>query len=198
MKLEVVLPRVYRYPDFWFNGPRKCKKPNREGRAKCKNNNRKILAPRPGLEPGAYGLTAGQTHKSLASRLKNCNRFFGWHVAAGRQPNLCRTKPFCITEKLHAPHVAQRVPNNGAELFPNVAAAMLSSVKANRTKSPNLSISCVREASVVARVRRPTQAKTTETCAGVLDREADLMTISTLRPRRVKQSSILVSEIPRN
>jgi hypothetical protein len=42
------------------------------------------------------------------------------------------------------------------------------------------------------------QAKITETCPGDLDRGADLMTISTLRPRRVKQSSILVSEIPRN
>ena len=137
-------------------------------------------------------------HKSLASQLKNCNRFFGWHVARSWQPNLYRTKPFGITEKLHAPHAAQRVPNNGVELFPNVAAAMLASVGANRTKSPNLSISCVREASVVAGVRQPIQAKTTETCAGVLDREADLTTISTLRPRRVKQSSILVSEIPRN
>ncbi len=157
-----------------------------------------ILAPRPGLEPRTYGLTAGQMHKSLASRLKNCNRFFGWHVARRLHSNLCRTKPFGMTEVRRASHAAQRVPNNGAELFPNVAAAMLASVGANRTKSPNLSISCVREASVVGRVRQSTQAKTTETCAGVLDREAGLMTISTLRPRRVTQSSILVSEIPRN
>jgi len=37
--------------------PKKRKKPNHDGRANCKNCNNKILAPRPGLEPGTYGLT---------------------------------------------------------------------------------------------------------------------------------------------
>ena len=35
----------------------KCKKPNRDGWAKYKNRNKSVLAPRPGLEPGTYGLT---------------------------------------------------------------------------------------------------------------------------------------------
>ena len=50
-----------------------------------------LLAPRPGLEPGAYGLIVGRSHFLMALSSKNSNGFFdalwGWIFA----PNLCRT-----------------------------------------------------------------------------------------------------------
>ena len=117
--------------------PPKSKKPNRDGWAKCKNRNKKVLAPRPGLEPGTYGLTAGQTHKSLVSRLKNCNRFCVHLVAACQQPNLCRTKPLGIAEIRHRPHAAQRVPSNEGEPFPNTAPKVAAKIGRYRTDPPN-------------------------------------------------------------
>jgi uncharacterized protein YjiS (DUF1127 family) len=53
-----------------------------------------ILAPRPGLEPGTYGLTVEVTPVLIASKLKICNEFSSADAHAfsmpNRRPNLWR------------------------------------------------------------------------------------------------------------
>ena len=72
-------------------------KPNRIGWAGCTNRNR-ILAPRPGLEPGTYGLTVfrpgTETHSSEFWKLRNPMNFLDSDVVAcvavfHRVPGFC-------------------------------------------------------------------------------------------------------------
>ena len=50
-----------------------------------------FLAPRPGLEPGTYGLTVERTACLMGRMSKIRNAFFAWPVARFSAPNLCRT-----------------------------------------------------------------------------------------------------------
>ena len=56
--------------------------------ARTKTNS---LAPRPGLEPGTYGLTVEGSRFLMARSAKNSNGFFGPRIGRFPAPNLCRT-----------------------------------------------------------------------------------------------------------
>ena len=58
----------------------------------------KLLAPRPGLEPGTYGLTEEPIRKIILSKSKNRKRFSGRSPDPTFNPNLSRT----LNPKLHA------------------------------------------------------------------------------------------------
>jgi hypothetical protein len=80
------------------------------------------MAPRPGLEPGTYGLTEQHTVKSLTRKPKICIEFFRGPAEVPHRPNLFRTSMVGTAWWLQKLEANQRSANTSTELGPNLAA----------------------------------------------------------------------------